>query len=49
MTYWERLKASTRHLKGMYYSDTVKVEVFYDCTKNYGGYLAIEGREQAVG
>jgi hypothetical protein len=41
LLYWERLKASTRHLKGMYYSETVKVEVFYDCTKNFGGYLSI--------
>ena len=41
MSYWERLKASTRHLKGMRYSDTVKVEVWYDCTKNYGDYLPI--------
>jgi hypothetical protein len=31
----------------MYYSDTVKVEVFYDWSKNYGGYLVIEGCEQA--
>jgi hypothetical protein len=46
MSYWERLKASTRHLKGMRYFDTVKVEVWYDCTKDPGGYLPIEGREQ---
>jgi len=52
MSYWERLKASTRQLKGMRYKgmryyDAVKVVVWYDLAREPGNYHAIYGRAKA--